>query len=89
MDTIFDFIARDSPRNAIEFTRRIRERCLSLREFPERGLRRDDLGQGLRTIGLERRVLIVYRILPDRIQVVHIYYGGRDVEGLMKRKRRG
>lgn len=88
LDAIFDFIARDSPRNAIEFTRRIRDLCLSLGEFPERGTRRDDLSSGLRTIGFKRRVLIAYRVFPNRIQVVHIYYGGRDIERLLKRERR-
>ena len=89
LDAIFRFIALDSPRHAIDFTRRIRDHCVSLGEFPERGIRRYDLADGMRTISLERRVLIAYRVLPDRVQIVQICYGGRDIERLMRRKRPG
>jgi len=54
---------------------------MRLAVFPERGTRRDDLGQGIRTLGFERRVTIVFRLVADEVEIVTIAYGGRDFEG--------
>ncbi len=78
------FISQDSPTNAAAFTARIRARCLALTVFPEQGTLRDDLGPGLRIVGFERRVTIVFRVLPDRVQIVRVLYGGRDAERLLR-----
>ena len=59
---------------------RIEKACMSLAMFPERGLRRDDLAPGLRTIGFERRVTIAFRVLDQIVEIVAIAYGGRDFE---------
>jgi toxin ParE1/3/4 len=83
LDDIFEFIAHDSYQNALNFTERIRACCEQLGDFPERGTVRDDLG-GLRTIGFERRVTIAFRVLSDRVQIVDIFYGGRDFERILK-----
>jgi toxin ParE1/3/4 len=53
---LYDYIAsQSSPEIAIGYVRRIRDACLALATFPERGRRRDDIQPGLRTIGFERR----------------------------------
>ena len=81
LDGIYDHIARDSRKNAIEFTRRIREQCNRLSDFPFRGTRRDDLEPGLRTIGMEHRVTIAFRVLDqDFVEILRIVYGGRELE---------
>ena len=67
---------------AYAFTSRIREQGEALKDFPERGTRRDDLEPGLRVPGFERRVVIAFLVLVDRVQIVRIFYGGRDFEGL-------
>lgn len=86
LDTIYDYIARDSRANAIEFTRRIRAQCNNLPDFPVRGTRRDDLEPGLRTIGMERRVTIAFRVLEDNtVEVLRIVYGGRELERMFSR----
>jgi toxin ParE1/3/4 len=54
---------------------------------PERGTLREDLGPGLRTLGFEGRVTIAFRILPDRVQIVRIFYGKRDFEAILRRER--
>jgi toxin ParE1/3/4 len=84
LDTIYDHIAKDSPGNAANFTLRIRAFCEAFSEFGERGTLRPDLGAGLRVIGFERRVAIIFRVLPDRVQIVRIFYGGRDIERLLR-----
>ncbi len=85
LESIYEFIARDSPVNAIEFVRRIRERCSELIVFPERGAPRDDLEQGLRTLAFEGRVLIAFHVRPDEVEIARILYGGRDVQRIFKR----
>jgi toxin ParE1/3/4 len=59
---------------------RIEVACLSLATFPNRGIKRDDITSGLRTITLERRLTIAYRVLKTRVEIVTIAYGGRDFE---------
>jgi toxin ParE1/3/4 len=59
---------------------RIEVACMGLATFPNRGVRRDDLAPGLRTIAFERRVIIAYRVLKTRVEIVTIAYAGRDFE---------
>jgi toxin ParE1/3/4 len=58
-------------------------------DFPEQGRARDDLAAGIRIISYERRAVIVYRLLGEQIEVVRVFYGGRDYEGLMRGNRVG
>ncbi|HVL73017.1 MAG TPA: type II toxin-antitoxin system RelE/ParE family toxin [Beijerinckiaceae bacterium] len=72
---------RDSnqdPIVAAGYLRRIRARCDSLVDFPEQGRHRPDLGRGIRTLGFERRVLIVFRSDAKWVEVVRVLYGGRS-----------
>lgn len=39
---------------------------------------RDDLGPGLRVVGFERRVTIVFKIIGDEVTVTRILYAGRQ-----------
>lgn len=81
MSDLYDYIASESGQEiAIQYIRRIRDACLSLADFPERGRRRDDIVRGLRVIGFERRVSIAFRVLKSRVEIVTIAYGGRDFE---------
>jgi toxin ParE1/3/4 len=84
LDAIYEFIAQHSPTNAIAFTRRIREHCMMLLDFPERGTRRNDLRSGIRIVGLERRVSVAFAVMEDRIEVARILYGGRDIESALR-----
>ena len=82
---LYDYIAeQSSPHIAINYIRRIRESCLALADFPERGTRRDDIMPGLRTIGFERRVTIAFRVLKTRVEIISIAYGGRDFESELR-----
>jgi toxin ParE1/3/4 len=81
---IYDFIAdRANPDRAYAYVERIRSYCLAFDEFPERGVRRDELRPGLRIVGFERRVTISFHITPTLVVIDRILYGGRDVEGLL------
>jgi toxin ParE1/3/4 len=65
---------------------RIEVACMSLATFPNRGIKRDELAPGLRTIAFERRVTIAYRVLKTQVEIVTIAYAGRDFESGLRRK---
>lgn len=60
------------------------DRCDGLLDFPRQGLARDDLRRGLRIVTYARRVVIAYRIRDDGIEVVRVFYGGRNYEALLR-----
>ena len=85
---LYDYIASQAgPAIAIDYIRRIRAACQALSTFPERGHRRDDILPGLRVMGFERRVSIVFRVLRTRVEIITIAYGGRDFEGELRRRK--
>jgi toxin ParE1/3/4 len=54
--------------------------CERFDAFSERGTRRDDLKPGVRTIGFERRVTVVFAVFETEVVILRLLYGGRDVE---------
>lgn len=66
------------------FIGRIRARCRTIGNVPFGGVARDDLGSGLRMTPFERSAVIMYRVLDDRVQIVNVFYGGRDYEALYR-----
>lgn len=86
LDGLYEFVAKDSPQNAVAFVRRIRAYWSDLSLFPERGSVHDDLEPGLRAVGFERRVAILFRVLDNEVEVVRIVYGGRELSRLFKKR---
>lgn len=85
---IFRWIAdHGSPDVAERFVLSIYDHCDSLGDFPLRGVSRDDLTPGLRTLGFRRRVTIAFTIADHTIVIHGIYYGGRDYESLIQDNR--
>jgi toxin ParE1/3/4 len=82
LESILRYIAYDSPGAARLWVAAIEGRCETLRLFPEMGVERPDLSPGLRIFPF-RRSVIVYRILPQRIRIVRVLYGGQDYAALM------
>ncbi|KQP50944.1 plasmid stabilization protein [Methylobacterium sp. Leaf399] len=82
--SLYHYIAEQSGRaRAGAYIDRLEAACFRLRDFPERGTRRDDLRPGLRTIGFERRVTIVFSVDEEFIVIGRILYGGRDLDTLL------
>ena len=82
---IYDYIAqRAGAAIALRFVESIEIYCLGFAHAPERGMRRDDLRPGLRTVGFRRRATILFEVdIAARRVVIHgVYYGGRSLEGL-------
>lgn len=82
---LYSYIAGDaSPEIALHFTESIVSYCESLRDFPLRGMRRDDIRPGLRTTGYRRRVVIAFEVSGEAVNIVGIFYGGQDYESVLR-----
>jgi toxin ParE1/3/4 len=80
LNELYDYISdQGSPNQAANFVGKIREYYLSFSTFPERGARRDDIEPGVRVIGFQRRVSIVFTVTEREVWILGIYYGGRNL----------
>ena len=87
---LYQYIAAMSgPVTAGNYVDRIEAACLSLATFPNRGVRRDDILTGLRTLTLERRLTVAYRVLKAEVEIVTIAYAGRDFAGDLRQEKEG
>ena len=83
--SIYRYIAMNSDNErAMSYTTRIRAFCVSLDTFPERGESWKHVISGLRVIGFERRVSIAFRVAKDRVTILRVLYGGRDLNRALK-----
>ena len=83
---LYHHIASDAgARTAGGYLDRIEAACLALENFPERGIRRDDIRPGLRIMGFERRATIVFQVLENEVVIIRVFYGGRDYEHALRR----
>ncbi|KJC61834.1 plasmid stabilization protein [Bradyrhizobium sp. LTSPM299] len=83
IEQIASYVAEQSPKNALNLVRELRERCESLVDAP-RGYplvpRYEHLGIRRRPFG---NFLIFYRVGADTIEIIHILHGARDYEPLL------
>jgi toxin ParE1/3/4 len=83
LEEIYRFIAQDSPDRAAAFVADIQQRCRLLLDSPELGPRRPNLGKGVRIYPMRRRVVVVCVIRTSAIEVLRMFYAGRDYEALV------
>jgi toxin ParE1/3/4 len=83
LESVYRFIAQDSPARAFGYIEQIQRRCDLLCDSPEQGRARSDLRSGLRVIPCDRSVVIAYQITGNTIEVLRIFYGGQDFETIM------
>jgi toxin ParE1/3/4 len=83
LEAIGDWIARDNPRRAATFVGELRRCCMELARAP----RRNVLVPRYEHTGVRRRpygnYLIFYRVIPGRVEVLHILHGARDYEAIL------
>ena len=80
LQEIHDYIARDSPANALRFVERLEEHCTRLAEHPFIGVGRPEFGQGHRTFVVPKtRYIIVYRPRDDGVEIIHVRRGSQDL----------
>lgn len=82
---LYLWIAEQSgfPDRAEGFVAAILTYCDGLTDFPMVGVARDDLRPGLRTIGFRRRVVIAFAVTHETVEMLGVYYGGRDYEAVL------
>lgn len=68
---------RFSERNADNYVVRIVSACTAIGHAPHRGSFREDIGPGIRSIGFESRITIIFRVQPDLVTILALLYGGR------------
>ena len=71
-----------SERRADGYIARIVDFCNGFATFPLRGQVRNDLLEGLRTIGFERRVTIAFVVTADTVLIEGVFYGGQDFDAV-------
>ena len=80
LEQLYDDIAeRASPAVAWNFVVGIRDHCLGLSTFPQRGTERVEIMPGLRIIGYRRAVSIAFAVDGDRVLILGIFYAGRNI----------
>ena len=78
---IASYLTRFNPATARRFRETIKQQCKLLADFPNMGRNRDNLQLGLRSFPLED-YLIFYRAIAERVEIVRVVSGYRDLEGL-------
>ncbi|TWS99672.1 type II toxin-antitoxin system RelE/ParE family toxin [Reyranella sp. CPCC 100927] len=87
LDDIFEHVAIDSTTRAYRFVARIQAACLSLSEMPRRGPLRNDIARGIRILPVGRRIVIAYRVEGQLVEIVNVFYGGRDYASILRDRR--
>lgn len=78
---LYDYIAdRASDSTAEKFADALRQFCLDLATFPERGSVREEVGEGVRIIGFRRSVSVAFILVDDDVVLIlGIFGAGRNV----------
>lgn len=86
IDALFCYIAKENSFEvAARYLARIERLCLSLDTFPLRGTAVGGGISGLRTMGFEHRVTILFRVGEERVEILRILYGGRNIDPVLER----
>lgn len=84
---IFRYVAvRASPDTAERYVSAIIAYCDSLRHFPHRGTRRDDIRPGLRITNYRGQAVIVFSVddANTLVSIIGVFYGGQNYEGALR-----
>lgn len=85
LEDIADYIAEDNPRRALSFVRELRERCMSLTDFPLAF----PLIPRYEHFGVRHRVhgnyQIFYRVVEEsqRVEVLHVIHSARNLAAIL------
>ncbi len=84
LESIGDYIAQDSPLAAIRLVMDIRDQCRKIAATPGLGRARPELGVDLRSLAVAPYVISYRCDEPDRITVIRIVHGARDLPRLIR-----
>lgn len=81
---LYDWIAADTgPATAHAYLERLQQAIRRMDIGSERGTRRDDIRPGIRVMGFERRVTIVFSVTDTQVVIVRLAYGGQNWESAL------
>jgi toxin ParE1/3/4 len=88
IDAIFLYIleASQSFQTAQQFTERLLARCDRIGNAPSGGAPRPDLGPDIRMVPFEHHAVILYREVEAAVDIVNVFYRGRDYRAIMTNK---
>ena len=78
LEAIGDYIAADSPGNALRFIQDLRGQCVKITKAPMAYVARPELGQGLRSCAYGRYV-IFFRLGDATVRVERILHSALDI----------
>ena len=78
---IWIHVALDNPAAADQLLDRIGEKIALLADFPEAGVLREDIAEGVRMLAVGNYV-VLYRLAASGVEVVRVVHGARDVTAL-------
>jgi toxin ParE1/3/4 len=84
LQEIEEYIGADNPAAAANFVAGLTERCKELIRFPGLGRKREEVEPGYRSV-TEGDYVIFYLVpAADRIEIVRVIHGKRDLGGALK-----
>lgn len=85
LEELFCRIAKESSlATADRYLSRLESFCLSLSTLPARGTVVPGRVSGLRRMGFEHRATILFRVGEDKVEILRILYGGRDLTPVLE-----
>ena len=81
LESILEFVARDKPGAAVDWVRRIENKCLSIASSPETGQQMLHLGSNVRASVLGR-YMIFHRFVGGRVEILRVIPGGPEITSL-------
>lgn len=79
LQAIGDYIALDSPDNALRFTQGLREQCQKIVRAPLAYVARPELGDGLRSCA-HGRYVIFFRPCAEVVRIERILHSAMDIQ---------
>lgn len=83
LEEIFDYIAADSPSNAVRMVKRLRDEVRALARSPYAYALRPDLSSDARAV-VAGNYLILYRIKDDQVHIERVVHGARNIPDLLQ-----
>jgi toxin ParE1/3/4 len=81
LNALYEFVvARSNSQTALNYILRIEDFCNGLDLASARGTSRDDLRQGLRVVGFERRLVVAFDVEAFRVVILRIFTHGQNWE---------
>lgn len=76
---LYDWIAaKASPDIALGYIERLESFCLGFNVASARGHTRNDIRDGLRIVGFEKRVTIAFTVTDNSVIILRLFYGGQN-----------